>query len=194
MVKPRKTLIRIKNFSTRLNSVSFLQLMTSEFSIRVATVDDVPLVLRFIKELADYEKLPHEVTATEEVLRRNLFTEHKTAEVLLAREGETDVGFALFFQNFSSFLGKPGIYLEDVFIKPEFRGRGYGKALMIYIARLAKERDCGRFEWSVLDWNKPSLDFYRSLGAIAMEEWTVQRMGRDAIVTLAAQKLPAKIG
>ncbi len=164
--------------------------MIPNFSIRAATVDDVPLVLRFIKDLADYEKLPHEVTATEEILRRNLFTERKTAEVLLAREGENYVGFALFFQNFSSFLGKPGIYLEDVFIKPEFRGRGYGKALMVYIARLAKERDCGRFEWSVLDWNKPSIKFYRSLGAIAMDEWTVQRMGVDAIKTLAAQKLP----
>jgi GNAT superfamily N-acetyltransferase len=168
--------------------------MTPKFSIRAATVDDIALVLRFIKELADYEKLPHEVTATEEILRRNLFTECKTAEVLLAREGENYIGFALFFQNFSSFLGKPGIYLEDVFIKPEFRGRGYGKALMVHIARLAQERDCGRFEWSVLDWNKPSLDFYRSLGAIAMDEWTVQRMGVDAIKTLAAQKLPGEGG
>ena len=166
--------------------------MTPKFSIRAATVDDVPLVLRFIKELADYEKLPHEVTATEEILRRNLFTERKTAEVLLAREVEDYVGFALFFQNFSSFLGKPGIYLEDVFVKPEFRGRGYGKALMISVARLAKERDCGRFELSVLDWNKPSIDFYRSLGAVAMDEWTVQRMGVDAIATLAAQKLPGE--
>jgi len=166
--------------------------MTQNFFIRTATVDNIPLVLQFIKELAEYEKLPHEVTATEEILRRNLFTERKTAEVLLAREGENYVGFAVFFQNFSSFLGKPGIYLEDVFIKPEFRGRGYGKALMVHIARLAKERDCGRFEWSVLDWNKPSIKFYRSLGAIAMDEWTVQRMGVDAIKTLAAQKLPGE--
>ena len=166
--------------------------MTPKFSIRAATVDDVPLILRFIKELADYEKLPHEVTATEEILRRNLFTERQTAEVLLAREGEEYVGFALFFQNFSSFLGKPGIYLEDVFVKPEFRGRGYGKALMISVARLAKERDCGRFELSVLDWNKPSIDFYRSLGAVAMDEWTVQRMGVGAIAKLAAQKLPGE--
>ena len=166
--------------------------MTPKFSIRIATVNDMPLVLRFIKDLADYEKLPHEVTATEELLRRNLFTERKTAEVLLASEGENNVGFAVFFHNFSTFLGKPGIYLEDVFIRPEFRGRGYGKALMIYIARLAKERDCGRFEFSVLDWNKPSLDFYRSLGAVAMEEWTVQRMTGNAIAALAAQKLPGE--
>lgn len=166
--------------------------MMPNFSIRAATVDDVPLVLRFIKALADYEKLPHEVTATEDLLRRNLFTERKTAEVLLAFEGDGAVGFAVFFHNFSTFLGKPGIYLEDVFIRPEFRGRGYGKALMVSVARLAKERDCGRFEFSVLDWNKPSLDFYRSLGAVAMDEWTVQRMTRPSIDTLAAQKLPGE--
>lgn len=166
--------------------------MTAKFSIRGATEKDIPLVLRFIKDLAEYEKLPHEVTATEDILRRNLF-ERKTAEVLLAFEGDEAVGFAVFFHNFSTFLGKPGIYLEDVFVRPEFRGRGYGKALMISLARLAKERDCGRFEFSVLDWNKPSLDFYRSLGAVAMDEWTVQRMSRDAIETLAAQKMPGEI-
>ena len=163
--------------------------MTPNFSIRAATIEDIPLVLRFIKELADYEKLPHEVTATEELLRRNLFTERKTAEVLLAFEGNEAVGFAVFFQNFSSFLGKPGIYLEDVFVRPEFRGRGYGKALMISVARLAEERACGRFELSVLDWNKPSIKFYRSLGAVAMDEWTVQRMDVAAIAALAALKL-----
>jgi len=166
--------------------------MSQNFLIRPATVDDVPLVLRFIKDLAGYEKLPHEVTATEELLRQNLFTERKTAEVLLASEGENYVGFAVFFHNFSTFVGKPGIYLEDVFIRPEFRGRGYGKALMIYIARLAKERGCGRFEFSVLDWNKPSLTFYHSLGAVPMNEWTVQRMVGDSIDALARQKLPGE--
>ncbi len=166
--------------------------MISKFSIRTATVEDIPLVLRFVKDLAHYEKLPHEVTATEELLRRNLFSERKTAEVLLASEGEHYVGFAVFFHNFSTFVGQPGIYLEDVFVRPEFRGRGYGKALMIYVARLAKERHCGRFEWSVLDWNTPSLDFYRSLGAVAMDQWTVQRMTADAIESLAAQKLPGE--
>ncbi len=160
--------------------------MTRNFSIRTAIESDIPLVLRFIKDLAEYEKLPHEVTATEDLLRHNLFRERRTAEVLLASEGETNVGFAVFFHNFSTFLGKPGIYLEDIFIRPEFRGRGYGKALMIYLARIAKERDCGRFEFSVLDWNKPSLDFYRSLDAVAMEEWTVQRMNGQAIEALAA--------
>jgi GNAT superfamily N-acetyltransferase len=166
--------------------------MIPKFSIRAGNENDIPLVLKFIRALAEYEKLPHEVTATEEILRRNLF-ERKTAEVLLAFEGDEAVGFAVFFHNFSTFLGKPGIYLEDVFVRPEFRGRGYGKALMISVARLTKERDCGRFEFSVLDWNKPSLDFYRSLGAVAMEEWTVQRMSRKAIEVLSAQKMPGEI-
>ncbi len=166
--------------------------MTQKFSIRFATNADVPTVLRFIKELADYEKLPHEVTATEELLRQNLFGERPGAEVLLAIQGEIYVGFAVFFHNFSTFLGKPGIYLEDVYVSPEFRGRGYGKALMIYLARIARERGCGRFEYSVLDWNTPSLDFYRSLGAVSMNDWTVQRMTRDAIEDLATQKLPGE--
>ena len=160
--------------------------------MRAATSQDVSLVLRFVKELADYEKLPHEVTATEELLRQNLFGDRRSAEVLLALEGETYVGFAVFFHNFSTFLGKPGIYLEDVYVRPAFRGRGYGKALMIYVARIAKERDCGRFEYSVLDWNTPSLDFYRSLGAVSMNEWTVQRMTSDAIIRLAGQQLPGE--
>ena len=166
--------------------------MTQKFSIRFATNADVPTVLRFIKELADYEKLPHEVTATEELLRQNLFGERPGAEVLLAIQGEIYVGFAVFFHNFSTFLGKPGIYLEDVYVSPEFRGRGYGKALMIYLARIARERGCGRFEYSVLDWNTPSLDFYRSLGAVSMNDWTVQRVTRDAIEDLATQKLPGE--
>jgi len=159
------------------------------FTIRTATAEDIPLILRFIKDLADYEKLSHEVTATEDILRRNLFTERKTAEVLLASEGETYVGFAVFFHNFSTFVGKPGIYLEDLFVKPEFRGRGYGKALIAYIARLAQERDCGRFEWAVLNWNQPSLEFYRSIGAVPMKEWTVQRLTREGIDALATQPL-----
>jgi GNAT superfamily N-acetyltransferase len=158
--------------------------MHHTFSIRTAGREDVPLILRFIKELAEYEKLSHEVTATEEQLQETLFSAHKTAEVLLAYEGDMPVGFAIFFHNFSTFLGKPGLYLEDIFVRPEFRGRGYGKALMLHLARIASERDCGRFEWSVLDWNKSALDFYRSLGAVPMSEWTVQRMTRDAIEKL----------
>lgn len=164
--------------------------MNSNFSIRAATETDLALILQFIRELAEYEKLPHEVTATEEKLRRSLFAGRKVAEVLLAFENQTPVGFAVFFHNFSTFLGAPGIYLEDVFVRPEFRGRGYGKALMITVARVAQERDCGRLEFSVLDWNTPSLEFYRSLGARPMDEWTVQRLNRAAIDTLASQDLP----
>lgn len=168
------------------------KIMPEKFSIRFATPADVPIILRFIKDLAAYEKLSHEVTATEDLLRRTLFGERRTAEVLLANEGEEYVGFAVFFHNFSTFLGKPGIYLEDLFIRPEFRGRGYGKALMIYLARLAKERDCGRFEWWVLNWNTPSLEFYKSLGAVPMSEWTVQRMTGESLDQLAAQQLPGE--
>jgi GNAT superfamily N-acetyltransferase len=150
------------------------------------------LVLQLIQALAEYEKLAHEISATEELLRRNLFSEQPTAGVLLAFEQGEPAGFAVYFHNFSTFLGKTGIYLEDLFVRPEFRGRGYGKALMIYLARLARDRDCGRLEWSVLDWNTPSLEFYASLGAVPMTEWTVQRMTGNAIASLAAQKLPGE--
>jgi GNAT superfamily N-acetyltransferase len=166
--------------------------MSSEFKIRPATAADVPLIFQFVRELAAYEKLSHEVTASEELLRRNLFVDRQGAEVLLAYEAAQAVGFALFFHNFSTFVGKPGVYLEDLYIRPEFRGRGYGKALMIYLARLAKERDCGRFEWWVLDWNEPSLEFYRSLGASPMSEWTVQRVSGSSLEALAARKLPGE--
>jgi GNAT superfamily N-acetyltransferase len=166
--------------------------MDKKFSIRSATANDVPVILNFIRALAVYEKLAHEVVATEELLRHTLF-EKKSAEVLLASEGGADVGFAVFFHNFSTFLGRPGIYLEDVFVLPEFRGRGYGKALLIHIARLAVERDCGRFEWSVLDWNQPAIDFYRSIGAKPLSEWTIQRMTGESIKSFAAQKIPGEI-
>jgi GNAT superfamily N-acetyltransferase len=162
--------------------------MHSPFHIRSATADDVPLILQFVKELAEYEKLAHEVCATEESLRQNLFGERRTAEVVLAFEGEEPAGFALFFHNFSTFLGKPGIYLEDLFVRPKFRGRGYGKALMVHLARVAKERDCGRFEWWVLDWNEPSIEFYRRLGAKPMSDWTVFRLTRNTIDALADKK------
>jgi GNAT superfamily N-acetyltransferase len=164
--------------------------MKPRFSIRIATPEDVPVILQFIRELAAYEKLSHEVTATEDLLRRNLFSERRHAEVLLAFEDDACAGFAVFFHNFSTFLGKPGIYLEDLYVRPEFRGRGYGKALMIHLARLAGERDCGRFEWWVLDWNQPSIEFYRSIGAVAMSDWTVQRVTGEALDKLAAQKMP----
>jgi GNAT superfamily N-acetyltransferase len=167
--------------------------MKGKIVIRTATAADVPLLLQLIRELADYEKLPHEVTATEDLLRRNLFGEHFTAEVILARLNGAEAGFAVFFHNFSTFLGKPGIYLEDLYVRPEFRGQGCGKAVMIHLARLASQRDCGRFEWSVLDWNKPSLDFYHSIGARPMSEWTVQRLTGEALKSLAAQKLPDEV-
>jgi GNAT superfamily N-acetyltransferase len=164
--------------------------MKEKIHIRPATMADVPVLLQFIRELAAYEKLSHEVTATEDLLRRNLFGERPMAEAILAGEDGVEAGFAIFFQNFSTFLGQPGIYLEDVYVRPEFRGRGWGKAMMVYVARLARQRQCGRFEWSVLDWNKPSLDFYQALGARPMTEWTVQRMTGDALAVLAEQKLP----
>lgn len=167
--------------------------MKTDFTIRPAMENDVPAILDFIRDLAVYEKLAHEVTATPELLRSTLFGGHPYAEVLLASENGTHVGFAVFFHNFSTFLGKPGLYLEDLFVRPEFRGRGYGKALMIYLARLARERDCGRFEWSVLDWNKPSLDFYESIGAIPLSEWIMHRLIGEPLARLASQKLPSEV-
>lgn len=157
----------------------------SQLKIRAATIDDVPLIFEFIKALADYEKLSHEVTATEELLKETLFGARKVAEVLLGYDEETPVGFALFFHNFSTFVGKPGIYLEDLFVKPEHRGKGFGKALLKHLAKIAKERNCGRFEWSVLDWNEPSIKFYKSLGAKAMDEWTIFRVSGEALNELA---------
>src|SRR5271154_6029832 len=154
-------------------------------SIRSATEGDTALILRFIKKLADYEKLSHEVQATEAGLRETLFGKRAYAETLLAYWSGEPVGFALFFHNFSTFLGQPGIYLEDLFVDPEHRGKGIGKALLVALARLAVERGCGRVEWAVLDWNEPSIDFYRSLGAGAKDEWTTYRLTGDALAKLA---------
>lgn len=159
------------------------------FTIRPAVESDVPLVLGFIRAIADYEHLSDEVTASEEQLRQHLFGEPRRAEVLFACEDEQPVGFALFFHNFSTFLGQPGLYLEDLFIEPEHRGKGYGRALMIHLARLARERDCGRFEWTVLDWNTPSIEFYRSLGAASKAEWIIQRVSGPELDALAARPL-----
>lgn len=154
--------------------------------VREATEGDVPLILSFIRELAAYERLSHEVVATEEALRANLFGEHRYAEVLIAEHDGAPAGFALFFHNFSTFLGKPGIYLEDLYVKPEFRGAGIGKKLLAHLARLAKERDCGRLEWWVLDWNEPSIGFYEKLGAVPMDDWTVYRISGTALEELAS--------
>jgi GNAT superfamily N-acetyltransferase len=142
---------------------------------RYAERKDVPLILWFIKQLADYEKMSDEVVATEELLEEWIFDKNK-AEVLFAVEGEKTVGFALFFHNFSTFLGRAGIYLEDLFVLPDYRGKGYGKSLMKKLAQIAAERGCGRLEWWCLDWNKPSIDFYLSLGAKPMKDWTVYRI------------------
>ncbi len=148
-------------------------------SIRFAEPDDTPLIVTFIKSLADYEKLLDQVTATEEGVRSALFEGidgRRVAECLIAFEGDAPVGFAIFFHNFSTILGRPGIYLEDLFVTPEARGKGYGRALLVHLAEIALERGCGRLEWAVLDWNTPSIDFYKSLDAEAQDEWTVYRL------------------
>lgn len=153
-------------------------------TIRFADAADTPVILRFIRALAEYEKLEHECLADEASLRAQLFGPRPYAEVLLIEEDGAAHGFALFFHNFSTFLAKPGIYLEDLFVDPTQRGRGYGKALLAKLAGIAVERRCGRLEWSVLDWNKPSIDFYLSLGARPMDEWTVYRLDGPALEKL----------
>jgi GNAT superfamily N-acetyltransferase len=155
-------------------------------TIRPATEDDIPLILTLIRELAEYERLSHEVSATEELLRESLFGERPVAEVLIGEADGRLAAFALFFHNFSTFLAKPGIYLEDLYARPEFRGRGFGKIMLARLARLAKERGCARLEWWVLDWNEPAIRFYKGLGAEAMEDWTVYRVSGEALENLAA--------
>ncbi len=157
------------------------------FELRPAAPADVPLILSFIKELAQYEKLAHEVEATEAVLHRTLFGERPAAEVLIGRFEGAPVSFALFFHNFSTFLGRPGIYLEDLYVRPAMRGKGVGRLMLAHLARLARERDCGRLEWWVLDRNEAAVGFYRSLGAEAMDDWTVYRVAGDALEKLAAE-------
>lgn len=154
-------------------------------TLRFATADDVPVILEFIKELADYEKLSHEVVATEEKLKGSLFGERPVAEVIICEYMTKPVGFSLFFHNFSTFLGQPGIYIEDIYIMPEHRGKGFGKTILIYLARLAIERGCGRIEWSVLDWNINALNFYNDLGAQAMDGWTVFRLTGNTLTNLS---------
>ena len=158
---------------------------SNQFEIRPAHVEDVPIILELIRDLATYERAPDEVTATEEQLIDVLFGERPAAEVLIAFEGKSAVGFAVYFYNFSTWLGQPGLYLEDLFVKPENRGKGYGRALLIELAKIARDRKCGRMEWAVLDWNEPAIKFYRALGATPMHEWTVFRLTRDEIAKLA---------
>jgi len=154
-------------------------------TIRPATRSEVPLVLEFIRDLARYERLEHEVSASEGELAEALFGERRYAEVVFACSEGRPVGFALFFHNFSTFKGRPGIYLEDLFVRPEARGRGIGKRLLTHLARTALERRCARLEWAVLDWNEPSIGFYRGLGAVPMDEWTTFRLTGDALALLA---------
>ena len=159
--------------------------MAAHIAIRPAVAADVPLILELIRALGDYERLAHEVVATETDLHAQLFGPRPAAEVLIGEVDGLPAGFALFFHNFSTFLGKPGLYLEDVFVRPEHRGVGLGKALMVELARIAVERDCGRFEWSVLDWNKTAIGFYESQGARLNTDWLPVRMSAEAIHKLA---------
>ena len=154
------------------------------FSICMATRSDVPQILQFIRSLAEYEHMENDVVATEALLEEWLFDRQK-AEVLIAREDDIPVGFAFYFHNFSTFLGRAGIYLEDLFVLKEYRGRGYGKALLRRLAQITVERGCGRLEWCCLDWNQPSIDFYRSLGAVPMSDWTIYRLTGETLENMA---------
>ena len=156
-----------------------------DLDLALATEADLPLVLEFIRGLAEYERLAHEVVATEDLLRASLFGPRPYAECVIARWGGEPAGFALFFHNFSTFLARPGIYLEDLFVKPAMRGHGIGRALLRRLAQLAVERGCGRLEWSVLDWNEPAIGFYKSLGAVPLDDWTIFRVRGEALEKLA---------
>ena len=166
--------------------VWFLLLM-SDFQIKHAVEKDVPVILWFIQRLAEYERLSHEAVVTEELLRASLFGGRPVAEVLLGYHRDQPVAFAVFFHNFSTFLGKPGMYLEDLFVIPEMRGKGFGRAMLVHLANVAKERKCGRFEWSVLNWNEPAIRFYLNLGAVPMSDWTIFRVTEEALEKLAGK-------
>lgn len=157
----------------------------NDITIRDAREADVPTILELIRDLATYERAPNDVIATEEGLRGVLFGQEPAAKVVLAFENRVPVGFAVYFFNFSTWLGRPGLYLEDLFVKPVCRGRGYGRALLVHLAKIARDRGCGRMEWAVLDWNEPAIAFYKKLGAVPLNEWTVFRLTRDGIEKLA---------
>jgi GNAT superfamily N-acetyltransferase len=159
----------------------------ADIVLRFAEEKDIPLVMEFIRALAEYERLLDKVTATEEGLKKALF-EKKAAEVLICEYQGVPAGFAVYFHNFSTFVGKPGIYIEDIFVKPEFRGKGLGKLLLTRIAGIAVERDCGRLEWACLDWNEPSIGFYKSQGAVPLSDWTIYRVTREALGALAKSR------
>ena len=158
-----------------------------QFRIEAATTDDTPLVLKFIKGLAEYEGLAHEVVATEEGLRKAMFGPKPSAEAVIGYSGDEPIGFALFFHTFSTFLGSSSLYLEDLFVLPEWRGKGLGRQLLSYLARIAMDRDCQRLEWSVLNWNEPSIRFYRGLGALPRDEWTIYRLSGEALEKLSGE-------
>ena len=160
-------------------------MMMSDLVIRPATPEDVPIILRFIRELAEYERLSHEVAATEDLLRDALFGEKPSAEAVIGWLGDAPVGFALFFTTFSTFRARPGLYLEDLYVSPEYRRQGFGKLLLVNLAKIAEARGCGRFEWAALDWNEPAVNFYVQLGATPMDEWTTFRVAGDALTKLA---------
>lgn len=162
--------------------------MKENLRIRSAEINDTPIILKLIKDLSIYEKLSHQFNNNEELVKKYLFGEKRFAEVLIADFENQPVGFALFFHNYSTFVGKPGIYLEDLFVRPEMRGKGIGKKLFFELVKIAKERNCGRVEWSVLNWNTTAIDFYKGMGAIPMDEWTVYRLTADKIDELASQK------
>jgi GNAT superfamily N-acetyltransferase len=158
--------------------------MTTNFEIKHATINDAQTIVNFIKAIAEYEKLSDQVNATNETIIEHLFSQKSYAECIIAYENNIPIGFALYFHIFSTFVGKPGIYLEDLFVLENYRGNGYGKKLLLQIIAIAKQRNCGRVEWSVLNWNKPAIDFYESLGATAMNEWTTYRLNEEKIATL----------
>lgn len=157
----------------------------ADLRISPAQQSDVPLILSFIRKLAEYEKLLHEAVVSEDILRESLFGPKPAAEVLLAYAGDEPVGFAVYFQNFSTFLGRAGIYLEDLFVEPAYRGRGIGAAILVHVAKIAKERGCGRLNWAVLNWNQSAIDFYRKIGAVLLEDWTICRLSGSALDRLA---------
>ena len=161
-------------------------------TLRMATVNDVPQILAFIQALAEYEKLSDQVVATEQKLKDTLFSDKAFAEVVIAEYEQQPAGFALFFHNYSTFLARPGMYLEDLFVDPALRGKGIGKALITYLAKLATERECGRLEWSVLDWNQPAIDFYHSLGAVMLHDWRMNRVTGGTLANMSAMFTASK--
>jgi GNAT superfamily N-acetyltransferase len=167
------------------SSVQNKKLNQRNFKIRDTTVADLPIILQLIRDLATYERAPNDVVATEKGLQEVLFTAEPAAKVVIAFENAEPVGFAVYFFNFSTWLGRPGLYLEDLFVKPEMRGRGYGRALLVHLAKIARDHNCGRMEWAVLTWNEPAIEFYKKIGAVSLDEWRVFRLTGDGIGRLA---------